>query len=298
VSEPARSPFVYTVLRAVPRVERSEFVNVGVVLYCPERRFLGARTEADLGRVAALAPTCDIEEVEAHLAAIVRVAAGEAGAGPIARLSKAERYHWLSSPSSTIIGRSEGHTGLTSNPAATLDHLFWRLVTTPGARLPRYEGWDRMRKHRLSATPDLVGRTIERIRRLHHTFQGDTNTSDGAIELTFADGSVVLCDATGDWTLQFFDVAWVEPFPEPPSDEDRAHVDRNGRWSAYDVSDQAPYGELVGETIRQVTPQFNDLLELSGLLIQTGTAVLDLKQWAGELRAFVRRADQPATRSR
>jgi hypothetical protein len=296
VSEPARSPFSYTVLRAVPRVERAEFINVGIVLYCPERRFLGARTGADLARLAALAPDCDTEEVESHLAAIERVAAGEAGAGPIARLDKAERYHWLASPSSTIIGRSEGHTGLTSNPAATLDHLFRTLVMTSGARLPRNEGWYWM--HRLSTTPELTGREIERIRRLHYTFQGETNTSDGAIELTFADGSVILCDGAADWTLQFFDVAWTEPFSEPLSDEDRAHVDRNGRWAAYDVSDQEPYSELVGETIRHVTPQFNDLLELSGLLIRTGTAVLDLQQWAGELRAFVRRADQPPTRSR
>lgn len=288
--EPTSNPFVYTVLRAVPRVERAEFVNVGILLYCPERRFLGARTGVDAGRLAALAAACDIEAVESHLAAIQRVAAGEAGAGPIALLSRAERYHWLSSPSSTIIGRSEGHTGLTSNPAATLDHLFWRLVTTPGVRLPRYEGWDRMRKHRLSAAPELVGRTIERIRRLHHTFQSDADASDGAIELTFADGSVILCDATAHWTLQFFDTAWIDPFPEPPSDEDRAHVDRYGRWTAYDVTDQEPYRALVGETVREAIPQLNDLHELSGLMIRTTAAALDLKMWAGELRTFARRS--------
>ena len=73
-------------------------VNVGIVLYCPERRFLGARTGGDPARLTALAPDCDVEEVESHLAAIQRVAAGEADAGPIARLSKAERYHWLASP--------------------------------------------------------------------------------------------------------------------------------------------------------------------------------------------------------
>ena len=287
MSDSARSPFAYTVLRAVPRVERSEFINVGIVLFCPERRFLGARTGVDPGRLAALAPDCDSAEIESHLSAIQRVAAAESGAGPIAQLGNAERYHWLSSPSSTMIQRSEGHTGLTSNPAATLDHLFRILVMTPGARLPRNEGWDRL--HRLSTAPELVGRKIERIKRLHYASQGETNTSDGAIELTFADGSVIMCDTAADWTLQFFGAAWVDPFPEPISDEERSYMDRYGKWVVADVTDQAPYRALVGETISQVIPQFNDLLELSGLVIRTDTAVLDLQMWAGELRAFVRR---------
>ncbi len=286
--EPTSKPFAYTVLRAVPRVERAEFVNVGIVLYCPERRFLGARTGGDPARLTALAPDCDVEEVESHLAAIQRVAAGEAGAGPIARLSKAERYHWLASPSSTIIARSEGHTGLTSNPAATLDHLFRTLVVAPEARLPRNEGWERM--HRLPAAPYLIGRTIQRIRRLHYTFRGETNTTDGAIELTFADGSVILCDATADWTLHFFGKAWQDPFPEDPSDEDRAHVDRYGRWVAYDVTAEEPYRALVGETIREAVPQLNHLQELTGLMIRTDGAALDLKMWAGELRTSARRS--------
>jgi hypothetical protein len=288
VSAPARSPFSYTVLRAVPRVERAEFINVGIVLYCPERRFLGARAAVDSARLAALAPDCDSAEVEAQLLAIQRVAAGDLEAGPIAQLSKAERYHWLASPSSTVVQRSEGHTGLTSNAAVTLDRLFRTLVMTPGARLPRNEGWDRM--HRLGALPELVGRTIERVRRIHYTFQGDTNKSDGAIELTFDDGSVVLCDTAADWSLQFFGTAWLDPFPEPLSDEDRSHVARYGQWVALDVTAQPQYGGLVGETVRQAIPQYNELLELTGLLIRTGTAVLDLQMWAGELRAFVRRA--------
>jgi hypothetical protein len=287
VSGLARSPFAYTVLRAVPRVERAEFINAGVLLSCRERRFLGARTGLDAARLAALAPDCDTDEVAGQLAAIERVARGDTAAGPIARLSKDERFHWLSSPSSTVVQRSEVHTGLTNDPAATLDHLFRILVMTPGARLPRHEGWSRA--HHLSAAPELIGREIARVRRIHYLFQGETNVSDGAIELTFSDQSVVMCDAAADWTLELFGAAWVDPFGAPLSESDTAYVERYGRWCAYVVTDQAPYSLLVGGTIRQAIPQFNELLEQTGLLVRTDDAVLDLQMWAGELRAFVRR---------
>jgi hypothetical protein len=98
-----------------------------------------------------------------------------------------------------------------------------------------------------------------------------------------------MCDAAEDWTLDFYDAAWVDPFRDPLSDSDRAYLDRYGRWSAYDVTDQMPFGWLAGQTVRQVVPQFNDLLELTGLLIRTDYATLDLQVFAGELRAFVRR---------
>jgi hypothetical protein len=287
VSVQARSPFAYTVLRAVPRVERAEFINAGVVLFCRERRFLDARTGLDGARLSVLAPDCDADEIVAQLTAIERVSRGDASAGPIAALPKAERFHWLASPTSTMVQRSEVHTGLTENPAATLDHLVRTLVMSPGARLPRYEGWSRA--HRLSATPELVGREIARIRRLHYVFRGEANTRDGPIELTFSDGSVVMCDAAADWRLEFFGAAWVDPFPEPLSEPDRAYVDRYGRWSAFDVTDQMPYSWLIGQAVRQAIPQINDLLELTGLLIRTDAAILDLQLWAGELRAFVRR---------
>jgi len=127
----SRSPFAYTVVRAVPRVERGEFINVGVVLFCRERRFLGARIGLDGARLSALEPECDAAEIRAQLEAIVRVAEGSADAGPIARLSQSERFHWISSPHSTIIQRSEAHTGLTDDPAATLEHLFRALVLAP-----------------------------------------------------------------------------------------------------------------------------------------------------------------------
>ena len=127
----SRSPFAYVVLRAVPRVERGEFINVGVVLFCREKRFLEARVGLDRTRLAALAPACDPAEMGVQLEAIVRVAAGDPDAGPIARLSQSERFHWLSSPHSTVVQRSEPHTGLTDDPAATLEHLFAALVSAP-----------------------------------------------------------------------------------------------------------------------------------------------------------------------
>lgn len=129
----SRSPFAYTVLRAVPHVERGEYINVGVVLFCREKKFLGARVGLNPGRLLALDPGAAVEDIAAQLEAIVRVAEGAAGAGPIACLSQSERFHWLSSPHSTIVQRSEPHTGMTDEPAATLDRLFRDLVLTPAS---------------------------------------------------------------------------------------------------------------------------------------------------------------------
>jgi hypothetical protein len=113
----------------VPQVERGECFNAGVVLLCRPRRFIGSRTFLDEGRLRALAPHIDAELVRAHLAAIDRIVAGDASAGPIARLTKPERFHWLVAPSSTIIQPSEVHTGLCEDPEAELEHLFAALVT-------------------------------------------------------------------------------------------------------------------------------------------------------------------------
>jgi hypothetical protein len=123
-----RDPFEYAIVRVVPRIERGEFVNAGIVLMSRPRRFLRARTALDRSRLAALAPGCDPDEVQPHLDALERIAAGDPSAGPIARLSLAERFHWLVSPSSTVVQPSEVHTGLTADPAATLEHLFATLV--------------------------------------------------------------------------------------------------------------------------------------------------------------------------
>jgi hypothetical protein len=119
--------FQYAVLRIVPRVERGELVNVGVVLHCRTLRFLGCRIGLDEGRrraLEALAPDVDIESIEDHLEVVERIVRGDLAGGPIAALPAPERFRWIVSPSSTIIQPSEVHSGLTEDPASTLDHLF------------------------------------------------------------------------------------------------------------------------------------------------------------------------------
>jgi DUF3037 family protein len=123
-----RSVFQYAIVRVVPRVERGECLNVGIVLLCRPRRYLGARIRLDEARLAAFAPGLDPSAVRPHLEAIERIAAGDPTAGPIARLDKAERFHWLVAPASTIIQPSEVHTGLCQDPDAELDHLVATLV--------------------------------------------------------------------------------------------------------------------------------------------------------------------------
>ncbi len=123
-----RSAFQYAIVRVVPSVERGECLNVGVVLLCRPKRYLGARIELDEARLAALAPELDPAAIRPHLDAIERIARGDPGAGPIARLGPAERFHWLVAPASTIIQPSEVHTGLCVDPAAELEHLVASLV--------------------------------------------------------------------------------------------------------------------------------------------------------------------------
>ncbi|HXO07276.1 MAG TPA: DUF3037 domain-containing protein [Solirubrobacteraceae bacterium] len=125
------SPFTYLIVRVVPSVERGESLNVGVVLFCRQRGFLGARVALDEARLGVLAPSVSAAEVEEHLAALVRVAEGDPAAGPIAALDQSERFGWLSAASSTIVQPSEVHTGLSADPAQTLDTLFERLVAPP-----------------------------------------------------------------------------------------------------------------------------------------------------------------------
>lgn len=124
----ARSPFQYAALRIIPRVERGEAVNAGVVLFCRPRRFLGARTQLDEALLAALAPDCDPGAIRPLLQDIERIAAGDADAGPIARLPQSDRFHWLVAPASTIVQAGPVHTGLTDDPEGELDRLFVRLV--------------------------------------------------------------------------------------------------------------------------------------------------------------------------
>ena len=128
---PAHSSFDYAIIRVTPEVERGECVNVGVVLICRQRRYLGMRLALDEARLLALWPLLDVEAVRRQLDGMRRVCEGERDAGPIARLSQAERFHWLVAPSSTIIQPSPAHSGLCDDPTAVLDELMSRLVLLP-----------------------------------------------------------------------------------------------------------------------------------------------------------------------
>jgi hypothetical protein len=130
---PAQSSFDYAVVRVVPRVDREEFVNAGVILFCLERDYLGARVALDAGRVRALFPGADLALIEEHLLAIPRICAGGEGSGPIGRLSRRERFHWLVAPRSTIIQVSPVHSGLCDDPERALEHLVEALVKVQGA---------------------------------------------------------------------------------------------------------------------------------------------------------------------
>lgn len=125
------SPFSYTILRLVPSVERGERINIGVMLFCRQLGFLGARVALDRGRLSSFGSGVSVPELAAHLDGLVRVAEGAPGAGAIAALDQSERFGWLAAPSSTIVQPSEVHTGLCQDPVATLDALFERLVAAP-----------------------------------------------------------------------------------------------------------------------------------------------------------------------
>lgn len=120
---PAAASFDYALLRVVPRVERQEFINAGIVVYCPEKRYLAARIRLDAARLAALWPDADPALVQQHLDAVERICAGDESAGPIARLSQRERFHWLTSPRSTIVQPSPVHTGICDATDGVLDRL-------------------------------------------------------------------------------------------------------------------------------------------------------------------------------
>jgi len=125
---PAAASFDYAVIRLVPRVEREEFINAGIVLFCLERRYLDSRIHLDRERIAALWPSVDMELVREHLEAIGRICAGDASSGPIGQLSQRERFHWLISARSTIIQPSPVHTGVCDTTNGLLDRLAQQLL--------------------------------------------------------------------------------------------------------------------------------------------------------------------------
>jgi hypothetical protein len=128
-SRPAPATFDYAILRVVPRVEREEFINAGVVVFCLEKRYLDARILLNFDRLKALWPEVDAELVREHLEAIPRICVGDAAAGPIAKLPQRERFHWLTSPRSTIIQPSPVHTGVCDSTEGVLDRLATQFLS-------------------------------------------------------------------------------------------------------------------------------------------------------------------------
>jgi hypothetical protein len=120
--------FEYAVIRIVPRVEREEFLNVGVIMYCPKQKFLKAKYHLDKKRLAHFCDQIDLEEIEAHLKTFEQISNGDKNAGLIALLPIAERFRWLTATRSTIVQTSKVHPGFCNDPEKTLNKLFEQLV--------------------------------------------------------------------------------------------------------------------------------------------------------------------------
>jgi len=136
VAERERAPYAYAVLQVVPRVERGERLNAGIVLYSRPRRFLAVRWGIDEARLRAFAPGIDVDAVRRHLAALEAIAAGEATGGQIAALPPNERFGWLTAPASTVVQPGPVHGGCAEDPAAALEALYARLVAWEGEGAP------------------------------------------------------------------------------------------------------------------------------------------------------------------
>jgi DUF3037 family protein len=129
---PEPSTYDYAVIRVVPRVDREEFVNVGVIVSCPERQFLDCRIEVDEARLRALWPGIDLDVVRRHLASIPAICRGGDDAGSIGKLPPRERFRWLIAARSTIIQASPAHTGRCTDPPALMEHLLATMVRNGG----------------------------------------------------------------------------------------------------------------------------------------------------------------------
>ena len=125
---PDKFRYDYAVIRVVPKVDREEFINAGVIVSCPELSFLEARIKLNEARLLALDPNVDLDLVRKHLASIPTICRGGDGAGSIGQLPQRQRFHWLVAPRSTVIQTSPVHTGRCGNPAAALDHLVATMV--------------------------------------------------------------------------------------------------------------------------------------------------------------------------
>ena len=125
---PEQHSFEYAVIRVVPKVEREEFMNVGVILYSQSLGFLDAKFTLDQTRLYALSPVLEIQEIKKHLAAFCEICKGGPAAGPIGRLDMGSRFRWLTATRSTVLQCSRVHPGLTTDPAMTLKNLHEHLV--------------------------------------------------------------------------------------------------------------------------------------------------------------------------
>ncbi|HEX5038711.1 MAG TPA: DUF3037 domain-containing protein [Candidatus Limnocylindria bacterium] len=126
---PSRSPFEYAVVRVVPDIQRAEFVNAGLILFSRPRSFLAARARLDEDALAALRPGCDADGIREQLAFIEEVAGGLVETGPFAGMTQSERFHWLTTPRSTVVQPGPLHAGTTEDPAATFEHLYQVMVS-------------------------------------------------------------------------------------------------------------------------------------------------------------------------
>ena len=125
---PVAASFDYAIFRLVPRVERGEFINIGLILFCRTQRFLETQFSIDEAKLNVLAPTFSPTEVEDHIALFMRISQGATDSGPIGQLSQAERFHWLVNPRSTVVQMSTVHSGLCDDPAEALAGLITRMV--------------------------------------------------------------------------------------------------------------------------------------------------------------------------
>lgn len=126
--------FEYAIIRVVPQVEREEFLNVGVILYCRHRQFLQMKFTLDETRLLALNPNADLNDIRSHLQAFQQISQGNPEAGPIAALDTASRFRWLTAKRSTVIQSSDVHPGLCKEPEQTLEKLYQQLVLVNSER--------------------------------------------------------------------------------------------------------------------------------------------------------------------
>ncbi len=120
--------FEYAIIRLVPKVEREEFINIGVILYCSRQQFLQARYELDPAKLQAIAGQSDLAEIKENLEAICHICKGDAQSGTIGALSLPERFRWLTAIRSTIVQTSRVHPGLCANAGEMLERLFGEMV--------------------------------------------------------------------------------------------------------------------------------------------------------------------------